>query len=95
MRNNFQACGIAMFTVILILSGCAGGGMVQDVSYGTDGWIDSDTYRIAAVGVPNHRITDIEDKRMSAKRAAILNAQYMISERFKISGRADPHAATH
>jgi hypothetical protein len=50
---------------------------------GKQGWIDGDTYRLMAVGVFNSRMKDIEDKKTSAKRFAILNAQYQIAEKFK------------
>jgi len=64
---------------------CAGsiGGTVKGKSYRTEGWIDANTYRIAAAGVPTKTLTNKVQRRESAKRAAILNAQYQVLEKFK------------
>lgn len=47
-----------------------------------DGWHDSETYVITAIGIPSDKLKDIEERKKSARRAAILNAQYMILEKF-------------
>jgi len=64
---------------------CGGGigGQVEGEEFQTEGWIDEDTYRIAAAGVPNQSLTNKIQRRESAKRAAILNAQYQVLEKFK------------
>jgi len=59
------------------------GGTVEGDSYTTEGWINENTYRLAAVGVPNRKLTNIVARKASAKRAAILNAQYQVLEKFK------------
>jgi len=59
------------------------GGTVEGESYTTEGWIDDDTYRLAAAGVPNRKLTNIVARKASSKRAAILNAQYQVLEKFK------------
>ena len=59
------------------------GGTVQGEKFKTEGWIDNDTYRLAAAGVPNSKLKNKVQRRESAKRAAILNAQYQVLEKFK------------
>ena len=68
------------------LTSCGGskiGGMVEGETFKNEGWLNDDTYRIAASGVPNSRLTNKIQRRESAKRAAILNAQYQVLEKFK------------
>lgn len=67
------------------LTSCAGkiGGTVKGDSFTTEGWLDDNTYRLAAVGVPNSKLKNKVQRRASAKRAAILNAQYQVLEKFK------------
>ncbi len=67
------------------LVSCGGGigGTVKGESFKTEGWIDDDTYRIAAAGVAKKTLTNKIQRRESAKRAAILNAQYQVLEKFK------------
>ncbi len=67
--------------------GCGGGkqigGQIEGENYVTEGWIDENTFRLAAMGVPKRTLTNKVARRESAKRAAILNAQYQILEKFK------------
>jgi hypothetical protein len=72
--------------LVFALTSCGGskiGGTVEGKTYKTEGWIDEDTYRIAAAGVPNSKLSNKVQRRESAKRAAILNAQYQVLEKFK------------
>ncbi|MCL2155084.1 MAG: hypothetical protein FWH53_05410 [Leptospirales bacterium] len=72
--------------IAFALTSCGGskiGGTVEGKTYKTEGWIDDDTYRIAAAGVPNSKLSNQVQRRESAKRAAILNAQYQVLEKFK------------
>jgi hypothetical protein len=69
----------------LSLTSCGGGigGQVKGESFKTEGWVDDNTYRIAAAGVAKKTLTNKIQRRESSKRAAILNAQYQILEKFK------------
>jgi hypothetical protein len=70
------------------------GGTVQGDTFVTEGWIDNDTFRLAAAGVPTRTLTNKIARQESAKRAAILNAQYQVIEKFKgskIEGAAGMH----
>ncbi len=70
----------------LVFASCGGGtigGQVQGEKFKTEGWIDDNTYRLAAAGVPNSKLKNKVQRRESAKRAAILNAQYQVLEKFK------------
>jgi len=72
--------------IAFTLTSCGGskmGGMVQGETFKNEGWINDDTYRIAASGVSNSKLTNKIQRRESAKRAAILNAQYQVLEKFK------------
>lgn len=48
----------------------------------TTGWVDGDTYRIAAQGMPKQGLTNVTQKKGYARDAAILNAQKAIIEKF-------------
>jgi hypothetical protein len=69
------------FSFISYAQGMGGG--VEGKDRATEGWIDKDTFRIAASGVPIMGTTEKTKRQESAKRAAILNAQYRILEKFK------------
>lgn len=84
---------LLIFTLILAtglvvaLTSCSSskkiGGTVEGESYTTEGWIDDDTYQLAAAGVATKTLTNVVQRKESSKRAAILNAQYQIIEKFK------------
>lgn len=72
--------------IALTMTSCAGkkiGGTVEGETYTTEGWIDDDTFQLAAAGVPTKTLTNVVQRKESSKRAAILNAQYQIIEKFK------------
>ena len=65
---------------------CGGGkigGTVEGETFKNEKWVDDNTYQLAAAGVPNSKLTNKIQRQESAKRAAILNAQYQILEKFK------------
>lgn len=65
---------------------CGGGkvgGQVKGETIKTEGWVDEDTFIIAAAGVAKKSLTNQVQRRESSKRAAILNAQYQVLEKFK------------
>ncbi len=78
MKIHSAICSIVMIAVV---AGC--GGQVRYDQYATKGWIDNNTYYITAAGVPNSKLVTKIERRDSAKRASILNAQYQISEEFR------------
>lgn len=59
------------------------GGTVKGETFKNEGWVDNDTFRIAAAGVAKKTLTNKVQRRESAKRAATLNAQYQVLEKFK------------
>ena len=73
--------------VVLTFASCGKGsklgGTVEGDTFKTSQWVDENTFRIAAAGVPNSKLTNKVQRRESAKRAAILNAQYQVLEQFK------------
>ena len=72
--------------IVFTLTSCGKkgpGGTVKGQTYKTEQWVDENTYRLAAAGVPNSKLTNKVQRRESAKRAAILNAQYQVLEKFK------------
>jgi hypothetical protein len=71
---------------MLTFTSCGGGkigGTVEGQSYKTEGWVNDDTYRIAAAGIAKQTLKNKIARRESAKRAAMLNAQYQVLEKFK------------
>ena len=86
-NNKYTDCrgtGLFLFLLVFCLS-CAG------TSVGTDtgpdskntGWIDDSTFVVTTIGKPVRKYTDIKERRNSARRAAIINAQFRILKRFK------------
>ncbi len=73
--------------LVFTFTSCAGGGKiggtVEGKSYKTEGWVNDDTYRISAAGVAKQTLKNKVARRESAKRAAMLNAQYQVLEKFK------------
>lgn len=70
----------------LVFTSCGGkkiGGQVEGDTFKTENWVDDNTYRLASAGVANSKLKNKVQRRESAKRAAILNAQYQILEKFK------------
>src|SRR4030042_1927825 len=78
-------------TTFVSCSGWMRGGAADGETMSTVGWIDDDTYRISAEGDPGQSLEDIGERKERAKRAAVMNAQYYITEKFKnskIDGRS-------
>jgi len=76
----------AGFVFTFTLTSCSSqkiGGTVEGETFTTEGWIDDETFRIAAAGVPTKTLTNIVQRKEAGKRAAILNAQYQVIEKFK------------
>jgi len=92
-----KICGFAViFSVALFVFTACGsgkiGGTVEGQSYKTEGWIDDNTYQTTGVGVPSRTATiNKVQRRQTAKRAAIISAQYSVLEKFtgsKVEGAA-------
>ena len=49
----------------------------------SDGWVDDNTFMIAAAGVPTRTLTDVKRREQDALRAAIINARHHVIQRFK------------
>lgn len=78
---------VFLMGLLISLTACSSssniGGTVEGNSYTVEGWVDDDTYRLSAAGVPKSSLTNSVARRESAQRAAILNAQYKVLEKFK------------
>ena len=79
---------VLAFVVALALTfiACGGqkiGGGVKGQTRVTSGWVDDHTFIIAARGAPPENAANRIVREESARRAAILSAQYQILERFK------------
>jgi len=79
--------GLAMsMGIVFTFTSCGGnkiGGTVDGKSYKTEGWIDDDTFRIAASGAANSKLTNQVARRESSKQAAKMNAQYQVLGKMK------------
>ncbi|MCP4138294.1 MAG: hypothetical protein GY754_45450 [bacterium] len=58
-------------------------GQVETKEMKNRGWVDENTYRWQTAGSPKRGLTDIAERKTTAKLAAVLNAQYTIIEKFK------------
>ena len=70
----------------LVFTSCGGGGIggtVKGEKFTNEKWVDDNTFQLAASGVANSKLKNKVQRRESAKRAAILNAQYQVLEKFK------------
>jgi len=86
MRKNLVFAIAISAGILIALTSCGGpkiGGTVQGETFTTEGWVDDDTFRIAAAGIPKKEMTNKVQRREASKRAAILNAQYQVIEKFK------------
>ncbi|MCP4138299.1 MAG: hypothetical protein GY754_45475 [bacterium] len=89
LPNWRAAAAVILLLASVLFSGpyCRATGRSGQVESGeemrTEGWIDGDTYRLSSSSAPPKRFTDIARRKAAAKRAAILNAQYHILEKFK------------
>lgn len=96
MKKTMIINFIVLFGIALIAPSCSSEkkiGMMEGDSYRTQGWIDENTFRIAARGA--YPKGDDEEnpivRQEMAKRAAILSAQYQVLEKFtgaKVTGAA-------
>ena len=83
-----------IFVVAFTFIACGGGSKTKSSGAGLDGktqtyrtewWVDENTYRLRAGGAPgaNQEGKNKMVRRESARRAAILNAQFQVLEKFK------------
>lgn len=56
---------------------------IEGKQYVTEGWLDDDTFQLTAAGAATKTLTNKVARKESSKRAAILNAQYQLIEKFK------------
>jgi hypothetical protein len=81
MKKFIALAMIFSVGLLFAFTSCGGGkigGTVQGETFKTEGWLDDNTYRLAAACVPTKTITNKFQRRESSKRAAIINAQYQI-----------------
>jgi len=85
---------ILIFSIVLLaFVACGGGGIggtVKGDSYTSEGWIDDNTYQTTGVGIAKNYPNKVQ-RRQTARRAAIISAQYQVLEKFtgsKVEGAA-------
>ncbi len=86
MKKLFAMALVLSMGLVFTFTSCGGskiGGNVQGETFKNENWVDENTYRLAAAGVANSKLKNKVARRESAKRAAILNAQYQVLEKFK------------
>ena len=86
MKKLFLVSLILAMGLMFAFTSCGGkkiGGQVEGETFKTEGWVDDNTYRLAAAGVAKSTLKNKVARRESAKRAAILKAQYQVLEKFK------------
>jgi len=75
-----------VITYFIVISGVMS---CKTVPVTATGWIDENTYRHTAIGLPAKTAKDENEKKSTARRAAILNAQYQITDVFKYGDKKD------
>ncbi|HNR87873.1 MAG TPA: hypothetical protein PKM65_05995 [Spirochaetota bacterium] len=89
---------LALLAVVAIsFTACGGGlgGQIKGEKFVTEGWVDDNTFRTTATGVPKKGLTNKTQRRLTAREAALLYAQKTVLEKFKgariegASGMAD------
>ena len=80
--------GLLIFSLTapaVTLVSCKSGGksIVQKDVWQTEGWVDEDTYRIYASGMPKEGLTNKIQRKGTSRESAILLAQKNIIEKFK------------
>src|SRR4030067_128115 len=86
MRKIMMLALILSAGALIALTSCGGpkiGGPVEGETFTTEGWVDDDTFRLAAAGIAKKDLKNIIQRKEASKRAAILNAQYQVIEKFK------------
>ena len=86
MKKLFAMALVLTMGLVFTFTSCGGGkigGNVQGETFKNESWVDDNTYRLASAGVANSKLKNKVARRESAKRAAILNAQYQVLEKFK------------
>jgi len=64
---------------------CKSGTSVFKDVWKSEGWVNEDTFRIISTGIPKTGINNPDERKDSAKKHAVLNAQQQITERFRDS----------
>jgi len=86
MKKFFAIAMIFVFGIALSVTSCRTGGpdhTIDGKKYVTEGWVDDNTFQLTAAGAPTKTLTNKVARKESSKRAAILNAQYQVIEKFK------------
>ena len=88
MKKLFVIGLVISMGLVFTFTSCGGGkkgigGTVQGETFKSEQWVDENTYRLAAAGAPKSDETNRIKRQQSAKRAAILSAQYLVLEKFK------------
>ncbi len=89
MRDNAL---LVMVAALVCLASCSSKNIDGSNDHGfsrSDGWVNDNTFMIAAGGVPTRTIMDIKKREQNSLRAAIINARHHVIERFKAYGGKD------
>ena len=82
MKKFFTLVLVLTFSAAYISCGGGMGGEVKGQSFKTEGWVDENTFRVTATGVPKPGLTNKIQRRGTAKEAALIMAQKRIVEKF-------------
>lgn len=75
--------GIAVVTAVAFFACAPGKSQIKDgESFISEGWVDDNTFRVTAVGVPKEGLTNKYQRRGTAKEAALIMAQKRVIEKF-------------
>ncbi|MCP4138298.1 MAG: hypothetical protein GY754_45470 [bacterium] len=88
LSNWRAAAAVLMLLASVLITGplattACRSGQVETKEMITNGWVDEDTFRVTSMGAANQSLTNIVQRKQTAKEAALLNAQYTVLEKFK------------
>ncbi|HNR89908.1 MAG TPA: hypothetical protein PKM65_16340 [Spirochaetota bacterium] len=95
MKNFITVAVIVACAFAFTACGQTIGGQIKGDKFVTEGWVDDNTFRTTATGVPKKGLTNKTQRRLTAREAALLYAQKTVLEKFKgariegASGMAD------
>lgn len=82
MKKLLIAGLVIISAASFISCGGAKKSQIKGESFITEGWVDENTFRVTAMGVPKAGLTNIVQRKVTAKESALIMAQKRVIEKF-------------
>jgi hypothetical protein len=90
INKYVTAAGLPIFLLLIfIYSSCATSSVNTETDSKNPGWIDDNTFFVTTIGKPVGKYDNVKERRNSARRAAVINAQFRILKKFKKMNSAE------